>query len=262
MLSRFATRVAYCLFLVAALVMACAVARAEVAPKVTEVAPPKKVLFVGNSFSYYNNSLHNHVLRLAQEADPQHAKEYRFKSMTISGGFLYEQEPAMPSMLASEKWDVVVLQGNSNEPLESNAARAEKFFSAARNIDKMIHAASAKTAFYMTWAYQDRPEMTAPLAESYTKIGNELGALVVPAGLAFERAHKERPALVLHVSDKMHPTLAGTYLVACTFFSVLYGKSPQGFKAAEGLDADTAAFLQTVAWETVRAYYGAGVKKD
>jgi hypothetical protein len=54
----------------------------------------------------------------------------------------------------------------------------------------------------------------------------------------------------------MHPSLAGTYLAACTFYAALYGKSPVGNPYAADLDADTARFLQGVAWETVRSYYG------
>ncbi len=241
---------------IGALAIIAAAASAQTAPKVTQLDPPKKVLFVGNSFSYYNNSLHNHVLRLAKEADPVNADSYQFKSMTISGGFLYEEEPAMPAMLKSKKWDVVVLQGNSSEPLPSNREHAARFRASVLAIDKLVRESGAKSALYMTWAYQGKPEMTAPLAEAYTGVGNEAGALVVPAGLAFERALRERPGLVLHVSDKMHPTLAGSYLVACTFFSALYGKSAVGMAYPEGLDKDTASFLQGVAWATVNAFYG------
>src|SRR5690242_21542258 len=80
-------------------------------PKVTHVNPPKTILFVGNSFNYYNNSLHGHVRLLERAADPAAEKRMVFKSMTISGGFLHEQAPALPAMLKSRHWDVVVLQG-------------------------------------------------------------------------------------------------------------------------------------------------------
>jgi hypothetical protein len=97
--------------------------------------------------------------------------------------------------------------------------------------------------------------MTRPLAEGYTNIANELDALVVPVGLAFERSIKARPELILHFKDKQHPSLAGTYLAACTFYAALYGKSPVGIAYAADLDKDTAAFLQGIAWDTVKAFY-------
>jgi hypothetical protein len=98
--------------------------------------------------------------------------------------------------------------------------------------------------------------MTAELAEAYTMAGNQNEALVIPAGLAFARSLRQRPELILHASDKRHPSLAGTYLAACTVYAALFKKSPEGLGYTAGLDAGTARFLQTAAWETVRDYFG------
>jgi hypothetical protein len=115
----------------------------------------------------------------------------------------------------------------------------------------------AKPVFFMSWAYADKPEMTAELAEAYTRAGNDNDALVIPAGLAFAKSVKERPDLNLYVADKRHPSLAGTYLAANTVYAALFRKSPAGLKYTAGLDEGTAHFLQTVAWQTVQDYYGA-----
>lgn len=230
-------------------------APAAAKPRVTRVEPPSHVLFVGNSYNYYNNSLHGHVRGMVQAADAAAAKSKTFKSMTLSGGYLAEHEGALPGMLKFRKWDVVVLQGQSTEPMGRDAARTATFREYARKYDQQIRASGARTAFFMTWAYQDKPEMTAPLARGYEEIGNELGALVVPVGLAFERAIKERPSLVLHFKDKEHPSMAGTYLAAATFYGALYG-TPVGNAYTADLDADTVKFLQGIAWETVQEYYG------
>jgi hypothetical protein len=97
--------------------------------------------------------------------------------------------------------------------------------------------------------------MTAQLAEAYTTAGNENNALVIPAGLAFARAIDKQPELNLYAPDKRHPSLAGTYLAACTVFAALTGRSPVGNAYLAGIDAPTAGFLQKVAWETVQEYY-------
>ena len=47
---------------------------------------PERVLFVGNSYFYYNDSLHNHVRRLLAELKPEIKTE--FKSATIGGARL------------------------------------------------------------------------------------------------------------------------------------------------------------------------------
>ena len=108
----------------------------------------------------------------------------------------------------------------------------------------------------MTWAYEDRPEMTVALAEEYTIAGNANDTLVAPAGLAFAKARSKRPGIRLYQPDKRHPSLAGTYLSALTIYAAIYKESPVGMVAADGIDAETAEFLQKVAWETVLEYFG------
>ena len=244
-------RIAHCL----ALLLALAAVPAAAKPQVTRIDPPKNILFIGNSFSYYNNSLHGHLRLFWRTADPAAEKSMVFKSYTVSGGYLREHAATLPEALRFRMWDVVILQGQSSEPMEGNKNNAS-FKEHARAYDKLIREASARTALYMTWAYRDKPEMTAALAGGYEGMGNELGALVVPVGLAFERALGQRPGLVLHIEDKQHPTLAGTYLAAATFYAALWGKTPVGHPYTAGLEPELAKFLQGVAWETVRAYYG------
>ena len=46
---------------------------------------PTRVLFIGNSYLYYNDSLHNHVRRMVEESFPDKIDELEFKSATIGG---------------------------------------------------------------------------------------------------------------------------------------------------------------------------------
>ena len=133
-----------------ALALAFAATAPLAAPRVTHVDPPHHVLFIGNSFSYYNDSLHGHLRHLVLAADPEHAKEYVFRSSTISGAYLMEHAGDLPYELQSRHWDVVVLQGQSREPMASDAAKAERFRQAARGFDGLIKASGAKAAFFMS----------------------------------------------------------------------------------------------------------------
>ena len=114
----------------------------------------------------------------------------------------------------------------------------------------------ARPVFFMTWAYKDKPEMTAQLAEQYTIAGNDNDALVIHAGLAFANAIRKRPDLEFYQLDKRHPTLIGTYLSACTIYASVYKKSPLGNTYLGGIDPKIANFLQATAWETVQQYFG------
>lgn len=218
----------------------------------TEAELPDKVLFVGNSFTYYNNSLHSHFRRLTYASGLFTSENSRARIKTISGGHLPEHDGGFQPVLAGDDWDVVVLQGHSLGPISEDTA--EPFRRTARKFARIARDRGTRPVFFMTWAYTGRPEMTEQLDEAYTAIGRELDAQVVPVGLAFAAASDERPELALRTSDKRHPSLAGTYLAACTFFAALYGQSPEGLDYDAGLGEETALYLQRVAWEAVQTY--------
>lgn len=246
-------------------------------PAVTALKePPKTFLFVGNSFYYYNNSMHSYFLDFVRKADSANAKSYRATSVTISGSGLNWHDMAgyfgkgMASYSFDENnnvtfnsfekpFDLVVMNDCSQCPIHPQLAPL--FTEFVKKHGDTVRARKAEPVLFMTWAYSDAPEMTAQLAEAYTKEGNANSMLVIPAGLAFAEARKRQPALELYQPDKRHPSLAGTYLAAATAFAAITGKSPVGNPSlglpSNGiLDKATAAFLQQVAEETVRSYYG------
>jgi len=208
---------------------------------------PLAVLFVGNSFSYYNNSLHNHFKALAIAASASDAELPEVRLMAISAGRL-EEHTGLTAMLKSTQWDIVVLQGFSTGPI--NDATSAGFRAAATEHAASIRKYDARPVMFMTWAYEGQPQMTASLDDAYSDIGRSLDAQVVPVGLAFEAVTLDRPDIVLRIRDGKHPTLAGTYLGACMFYAALYGASPVGLDYTAGLDTDVVAYLQHVAWVT------------
>lgn len=217
-----------------------------------EDPPPRDVLFVGNSFTYYNNGLSTHYRNLVRSALPDSATTGRIRMMTISGGRLSEHYAGLRSMLNDYDWDAVVLQGYSNEPIMADSAAG--FRDAVRASAGKVRADGAEPILFMTWAYSDKPEMTTALSDAYNSIGNELDVQVVPVGLAFAQATEGRPDIGLRVRDKKHPTVAGTYLAACVFFAALTERSPEGLPYRAGLPEDVAAYLQSTAWNAVKNY--------
>jgi poly(3-hydroxybutyrate) depolymerase len=223
------------------------------APQLEEPeGPPAKVLFVGNSFTYYNNGLQSHFRKLTWASGLLTRANSRARIMTISGGQLPEHAGGFENVLAGDDWDVVAMQGHSLGPISADTA--EPFKEAARKFVRIARKRGTRPVFFMTWAYTDKPEMTAQLDKAYTDIGRELDVQVVPVGLAFAKATAERADIALRTNDTRHPSLAGTYLAACTFFAALYQQSPEGLDYDAGLDADTALYLQKVAWQTVQDY--------
>lgn len=215
-------------------------------------APPAKVLFVGNSFTYYNNSLHKHYRRLTWASGLFTRDNSRSRIMTISGGHLPEHAGGFKNVISAEDWDVVVMQGHSLGPISEGTAAP--FRKAAKKFARIARKRGTRPVFFMTWAYTDKPEMTEQLDKAYTDIGRELNAQVVPVGLAFATVTAERPDIPVRIDDKRHPSRAGSYLAACTFFAALYNQSPEGLEYDAGLGEETATYLQQVAWNTVQNY--------
>jgi hypothetical protein len=248
-------------------------ALAQTKPLVTTLGPdfPKTGIFIGNSFFYYNNSMHSHVLAMQRVADPARKQDYRATSVTISGSGLDWHDVASyfrPKAIGSYSFDdnnnvvfnkldrlfdVAVMMDCSQCPIHPQLKPI--FTEFTKKDSDIVRAHGARPVFFRSWAYADKPEMTAQLAEAYTIAGNENNALVIPAGLAFAKAIARQPELNLYAVDKRHPSLAGTYLASCVVFAALTGRSPVGNTYLAGVDAPTATFLQTVAWETVQEYY-------
>jgi hypothetical protein len=247
-------------------------AAAQTKPKLTDIGPVKTSIYIGNSFFYYNNSMHSHVLAMQRVADPANKGAYRATSVTISGSGLdwhdvesYFRPKAIGSYSFDDQnnvvfnkldklFDVAIMMDCSQCPIHPKLNSV--FTDYARKNSDIVRAKGAKPVFFMSWAYADKPEMTAPLAEAYTIAGNANNALVIPAGLAFARAIGKQPELNLYAPDKRHPSLAGTYLATCVVFAAMTGRSPVGNSYLAGIDAPTATFLQNVAWDTVQEYYG------
>lgn len=220
--------------------------------------PPQSILFVGNSFTFYNNSIYLHLRKLLQAEDPATRQKIFLKSMTISGAVLTDHRGGLQQMLESRAWEVIVLQGHSREAIEPDMARG--FQSAAKEFSGTVRSRGAEPVLFMTWAYADRPEMTDKLVAAYTRLGEESGMRVVPVGLAFANAQKQVDGIRLHDADNVHPSLAGTYLAAAVFYSALYGKSPAALAYEAGLDGRLAHQLREIAWKTVVDYKSGEVR--
>lgn len=234
--------------------------------KPTPDAAPRHVLFVGNSYLYYGDGMHNHVRRLANAADSKlQIQPATYKSAMISGSALRDHniraylEPG--KLRVAEPFEIVVLQGGSDEA-GSTQGRAD-FEAAVIDFDKEIRRTGATTALYMTHAYvapheHADPAMIKDLEALYVATANKVGALVIPVGLAFQEAYRRRPGIPLHKAyDGSHPDLTGTYLAACVTYACLYGRSPVGnpYDYYGAIDGDAARFLQQVAEYTVNGFF-------
>jgi hypothetical protein len=258
-------------FLVSILLATATTASSYEDPKVTQTKPlaPQSAIFIGNSFFYYNNSMHGHVRNIISAADNK--QPFRGTSVTISGSGLdwhnveaYFQPNGIGrySFVGDNKvqfnklgklFDIAIMMDCSQCPIHPDLKTI--FLEFAKKHSDTVRKHGAEPILFMSWAYADAPEMTEQLADAYVKAGNANNAMVIPAGLAFAKSIAMRPDLNLYVPDKRHPSLMGTYLAANVVYASLFKKSPVGNGYTSGLDPAVARHLQMVAWDTVKDFY-------
>ena len=176
-----------------------------------------RILMLGNSFTYFNDL--PEILAALTGWD--------VVSHTRGGAYLHEHlDPTAElgiktlPLLRKERFDYVVMQGQSQEPFRCRA----QFLEAVSGLCPLIRAAGATPVLYATWAYKDATQrlsdtglsyadMLAKLTEGYTAAAQANSALLAPVGKAFSDTRK---LLDLYVEDDYHPSQTGSLLAAMT----------------------------------------------
>jgi hypothetical protein len=218
------------------------------------------VLFIGNSYVYSNNlpsMLENLTLSLGDELT--------IDSKT-NGGFTFNNhlnDPNTFTKLHSKPWDYVILQGQSQEPsFPFSQVNANTLPQAVRLADSVYaNKYCSQAMYFMTWGRENGDpqwdsinsfyKMNDRLRLAYLRISDSAEASVAPVGSAWRYVRDNYPSIQLYSGDGSHPSVAGSYLAACTFYTSLFHKSPVGATFLAGLDATTAGVLQNAAAITV-----------
>ena len=219
------------------------------------------VLFIGNSYTYVND-LPGMLARIAATAGTPPTIT---TDEVVQGGASLEDAwdgGVAQAKILERQWTHVVLQGQSVEPL--TALGPSTFFSYAQQFSDLIVGAGAQPTLFVTWAraagdpiYGPLPygsfacpaQMQDELTIAYEKVAQLWPqSILACAGEAFQRSLTRFPGIALQQSDLSHPTVAGTYLAASTFYVALTGKPvPPQSEVPAGLSAADAANLRDVA---------------
>ncbi|HEX5000969.1 MAG TPA: PKD domain-containing protein [Bacteroidia bacterium] len=241
----------------------------------TVTAQPVRVLFIGNSYTYVNS-----LPQLLHDVALSFGDTILFDSST-PGGYTLEQHSTYANTLnkiTSQQWDYVILQEQSQRPSFSPSQVAIEVLPYAMLLDSLIHDNNpcTETVFYMTWGRKNGDAsncavyppvctyegMQARLRESYLLMGQQNGATVSPVGAAWKAVRDLNPSFDLYDPDESHPSIYGSYLAACTFYSTLFHKSPLGCSFISSLSPADAALLQdrasVVAFDSLSTWYQYG----
>ena len=232
----------------------------------------RKVLFLGNSYTYVNN-LPGMIALLAHSAG-----DSLFYDSNTPGGYTlgwnpiaHSTNPVSLEMIRQTEWDFVVLQEQSQVPaipvLRDSCMLPGSII--LHDSVKSAHPCS-RVLFFLTWGrrfggiqcfttnycstdFADFDQMQDSLTVAYKGIADSLDDWIAPVGEAWRYVIRNY-GMILHSGDDSHPNLNGSYLAACVFYASVFGKSSAGLAYTGGLAADTALLLQQAADSIVFGY--------
>lgn len=192
---------------------------------------PKKfsVLFVGNSYTYYNKMPENSFTEIANAA----GYEVEVTSITRGGYRLCqfadpenEEGKRLRETIAGNHYDFAVLQEQSINPITNE----EQFLCGVKDVMALIDA--DKFIMYATWGRNDgsanlaelgltREEMTEKLSLAYNKAAKLYGADVAEVGKAFTEYSRTHDKNELYNPDNSHPSAVGSALAAEVIFKTM-----------------------------------------
>ena len=213
---------------------------------------PKKILFVGNS---YTGGIRKAVIQLIKAS---HHPDTQLTFINPGGKTLAFHLGHKPTVekIQSGKFDFVVLQDQSQTP----AIFPEKFKKAAVELDKVIDESGAQTVFYQTWGrrdgdkqnskmFPDYASMQKALSKSYAHAAKTCKATLAPVGDTWSAVRKKdsKLGLALYQKDGSHPSNKGAYLAACVFYATFFEEDPRKLAFIGGLSEAEAKLIRELA---------------
>ena len=228
------------------------------------------LMFVGNSFFYYNNSLHNHLRKII--SGNKSVDTISTRSITINGSSL-SWHPVDAYLDNKDIGRFRIDSNNDNKYIESedtsidavifmdcslcsiHPKTKDNFHKYVAKHSETIRARGAEPMLFMSWLYKNKKDMVFELREEFIKAANANDILLVPAGEAFHNLNLTHPEIDLYTPDMRHPSAEGTYLAAAVVFGTLFKKKTEGNKNIMNLDPEDALKIQKIADKTVNEFF-------
>jgi hypothetical protein len=220
----------------------------------------KRVLFLGNSYTNVNN-----LPQMVADVALSMGDTLIFDSNTPGGYTLQGHSTNTTSLnkIMQGGWDYVVLQEQSQRPSFPLSQVLTDVFPYAQFLDSIINQYNpcAETVFYMTWGRKNGDAsnclnwppvctyagMDSLLNLRYRMMADSNNAIISPVGAVWNYIRQQNPTIELYQPDESHPSVAGTYAGACTFYSVLFRRDPSQITFDATLPPADAAAIRAAA---------------
>ena len=215
-----------------------------------------RILFIGNSYTSVNDLP-------AMFANLAGSGGHRVETgVQAPGGWTladHDHAATTDTLLAAPKWDLIVLQEQSELPADKRTREAY-MYPPAQDLVTRARTAGAQPMFFVTWAHRngwpannlpDYATMQSAIDEGYMTIATQQHAEVAPVGFAWMSIVNRESNPGLWQDDGSHPTEKGTYLAACVFYASVFLESPAGLRYHADLSDADASDAQNAAVATV-----------
>ncbi len=194
---------------------------------------PRRALFVGNSYTYFND-----LPVVVRELAAASGVALEVEVVAPGGAKLcdHQSDAALRERIRSGEHDSVVIQGQSVDMFYDG----ESAYFCAESLGHDVRGAGARLVWFATWARREGDEfysrgrgVTTPaemtdVVEGFYRNLSRFGpgGHVARVGRGWERALAVTPGLELHAADGSHPSPLGTLAAACTLAQAILGRAP------------------------------------
>ena len=174
-----------------------------------------KLLFIGNSHTYYN-AMPEIVMQLLEAT----GQKTHVTMLTAGGkGLSYHvSSPATAFNIRCGKYDAVIVQDKASGFLP------EEFREPAKALKDMADKAQTPFFLYMPWAKSEARAEQRRMTDAYQDFCRANKCSFAPAGEVFSRFLATDPPALLYREDGCHATLFGSYVAAVTIFYTITGR--------------------------------------
>ncbi|MBW7845395.1 MAG: T9SS type A sorting domain-containing protein [Bacteroidia bacterium] len=199
----------------------------------------KRVLFLGNSYTEVNNLPQMFTQVALSTGDTIITDKNTPGGYTLMG---HSTNVSSLTKIQAGNWDYMVLQEQSQLPSFGIEQVKNEVFPFAFALDSIFNSYNpcGETVFYMTWGRKNGDASNCPyfpvlctyegmdsmLNLRYRMMADSNNAILSPVGAVWNYIRKNHPEIELYQADESHPSVAGTYAAACTFYAALLKKDP------------------------------------
>jgi hypothetical protein len=222
------------------------------------------VLFLGNSYTQYND-----LPELVKNIAHSTGKHINHASH-LPGGYTFSQhinDNTVHNLIQQGNWDYIVLQEQSQNPsFPDGQVQSQVYPYAKRLVDTFrYYNPCGKILFYTTWGRKNGDPMNCTnfpplctyqgmdslLTLRYTNMAQQNKTGLSPVGPLWKYIRTNHSNIELYDADESHPSQAGSYAAALSFYTALFGDNPENTSYDWVINNATAQTLRTAAKNVV-----------